>query len=115
MKDPAALINKKQEKEIRNIRRYSENYGLINLHNKNIISPTKLLKQADLNVKNMLSYFLDSFPVEDKNTYPIEQTLQILSKSKSKNYNLIQPNLYCRHFLTKQSSYHHSACRVLRN
>ena len=106
MKDPAAHLNKQQEKDNAFTRRYSANYSLLNRHNRNSKSPSKLLKQADLNVKNMLSSILDSFPAEDKDNYPIEQTLQIISESKNFNYN--QPNLYSRDFLTKQISNHNS-------
>ena len=99
--------NKRLQKEMTYFRLKSTNYSTMRKHNKRLVMPFKLLKQADLNIKNMLSSFLANFSSEDKETLHIKRTLQLIdhSKSQTNKYKHVHTNYnYHRNFFTQQTT-----------
>ena len=92
--------NKRLQKEMTYFRLKSTNYSTMRKHNKRLVMPFKLLKQADLNIKNMLSSFLANFSSEDKETLHIKRTLQLIdhSKSQTNKYKHVHTNYYYPHY-----------------
>ena len=100
-------VNKRLQKQMTYIRLKSINYTTMRKHNKRLVTPFNLLKQADLNIKNMLSSFLANFSSEDKETLHIKRTLQLIDRSKSQTnkYKHVHTNYnYHRNFFTQQTT-----------